>query len=83
MEDLQLKLREAQNAIMANDEQLAKVSGKCERMCSEACVVHALVAGLTGSGPSSLSSVFQDFLESQGKLLVVQTNTLAVQSAPL
>ena len=61
---------------------LNRVSSECERVYSKARVVYELVAGLTGSGPSSLSSVFQGFLESQAKLLAVQTNTLAVQSAP-
>ena len=82
VEDLQVQLREAQSALVASDEQLTKVSGECERVNGEARAVLALVGGLTGSGPSSLTSVFQGFLESQAKLLAVQTNALAVQSAP-
>ncbi len=82
VEDLQVQLREAQDAITASDEQLTKVSGKCERAYSEARVVSDLVGSLTGSGPSSLQSVFQDFLESQAQLLAMQTNALSEQSAP-
>ena len=82
VEDLQVQLREAQSALVASDEQLAKVSGECERVNGEARAVLALVGGLTGTGPSSLTSVFQGFLESQAKLLAVQTNAMAVQSAP-
>ncbi len=58
VEDLQVQLREAQDAITASDEQLTRVSGECERVYSEARVVSDLVGGLTGGGPSSLQSVF-------------------------
>ena len=58
------------------------VSGECERVKSEACVVLDLVGALTGTGPSSLASVFHGLLDSQAKLLAVQTNTLAIQSGP-
>ena len=58
------------------DTQLTVVSGECVRVKS------AVIGCLTKTGPSSLASAFYDFLDSQAKLLAVQTNTLAIQSGP-
>ena len=51
-------------------------------MKSEARAVLDLVGALTGTGPSSLASVFYGLLDSQAKLLAVQTNALAIQNGP-
>ena len=40
------------------------------------------VRDLTGTGPASLATFFENFMESQKKLLAAQTNALAVQTAP-
>ena len=62
VDELREQLKEAQSTLEASDEQLSKVSGECEGVQGEACVVQDLVGSLTGSGPSSLSSVFEGFL---------------------
>ena len=51
-------------------------------MSGEARGVSVLIDGLIGSGPSSLRSIFDSFLEAQAKLLTMQTTAVAVQSAP-
>ena len=58
-----------------------RVNGECERMSGEGRGVSVLIDGLIGSGPSSLRSIFDGFLEAQAKLLTIQTTAVAVQSA--
>ena len=85
VQELEQQLQEAQQAIAAGDGQLREVSAECERASGQARVASDLARGLTaltGSGPASLSTFFQSFLEAQQKLLVAQTNALAIQSAP-
>ena len=68
-----------------SDGEIRRVSDECERVSSEARVVHDLAGSfgeLTGTGPASFATFFQSFLESQSKLLLAQTNALAVQSVP-
>ena len=80
--ELKDQLLETQAALEASDAQLTMVSGECERVKGEARAVLDLVGALTGTGPSSLATVFNGFLESQAKLLAVQTSALAIQSGP-
>lgn len=83
VQDLQLEVTET--AVRTSDGELRRVSGECERVSGEARVVHDLASSfkdLTGTGPASLTSFFQSFLDSQTKLLTAQANALAVQSAP-
>ena len=89
MKDFALQFQEAQTALTSSDEQLAKVSGEyermsgeCERVSGEARGVSVLINFLMDSGPSTLMSIFDGFLESQAKLLTMQTTAVAVQSAP-
>lgn len=85
VEDLQFQLQEAQNAIEASDQELKRVSAECERLSSESRAVRDMACSLrelTGTGPASLATFFESFMESQTKLLTAQTNALAVQTAP-
>ena len=57
------------------------MSAGCERLSGEARAVRDLASGvrdLTGTGPASLATFFENFMESQKKLLAAQMNALAV-----
>ena len=85
VEELQLELVEAQNAIQARDGELSRVSAECEGVSSEARTVRELAGtlrDLMGTGPASLTTFFSSFLESQSKLLAAQVNAVAMQSTP-
>ena len=53
-----------------------------ERVSDKARGVSVLINGLIGSGPSSLKSIIDGFLEAQAKVLTMQTTAVAVQRAP-